>query len=130
MDPAPLGKGPQWKQYDKFKRGRFIKFRKEISSKLGRKEIHQGEIRFWESIKLRKKEKAIKLEKTSTKRERKRERSECRNFHKLWENTDSSKDTRDMRFHERAFKLRKMSKNEDSTRAKSNQIEEDEEKEK
>ena len=34
-----------------------------------------------------------------------------------------------MRFHERAFKLRKMSKNEDSTRAKSNQIEEDEEKE-
>ena len=36
MDPAPLGKGPQWKQYDKFKRGRFIKFIKEISSKLGR----------------------------------------------------------------------------------------------
>ena len=35
-----------------------------------------------------------------------------------------------MRFHERSFKLRRISKNEDSLRAKSNQIEEDEEKEK
>ena len=54
----------------------------------------------------------------------------ARIFIKLRENTDSSKDTRDMRFHERSFKLRRMSKNEDSSRAKSNQIEEDEEKEK
>ena len=35
-----------------------------------------------------------------------------------------------MRFHERSFKLRRMNKNEDSTRAKFNQIEEDEEKKK
>ena len=32
--------------------------------KLGRKEAHHGEIRFWDSIKLWEKEKAIKLEKT------------------------------------------------------------------
>ena len=35
-----------------------------------------------------------------------------------------------MRFHERSFKLRMMSKNEDSLREKSNQIEEDKEKKK
>ena len=35
-----------------------------------------------------------------------------------------------MRFHERSFKLRGMSKNEDSSRRKSNQTEEDKEKEK
>ena len=40
----------------------------------------------------------------------------ARIFIKLWENTDSSKDTRDMRFHERSFKLRRMSKHEDSSR--------------
>ena len=91
MDPAPLGKGPQWKQYDKFKRGRFIKFRKEISSKLGRKEIHQGEIRFWESIKLWEKKKAIKLEKTSTKKREREREVNARIFIKLWKNTDSSK---------------------------------------
>ena len=80
MDSAPLGKIlNEENEIDE----EFIKFRKEISSKLGRNEIHQGEIRFWESIKLRKKEKAIKLEKTSTKRERKRERSECKNFHQV-----------------------------------------------
>ena len=33
-----------------------------------------------------------------------------------------------MRFHERSFKLRRISKNEDSSKAKFNQIEEDEEK--
>nr|POF05738.1 hypothetical protein CFP56_32991 [Quercus suber] len=33
-----------------------------------------------------------------------------------------------MRFHERSFKLRRMGKNEDSSKAKFNQIEEDEEK--
>ena len=35
-----------------------------------------------------------------------------------------------MKFHERSFKLRRMSKNEASSREKSNQIEEDEEKKK
>ena len=40
----------------------------------------------------------------------------ARIFIKLWENTNSSKDTRDMRFHERSFKLRRMSKNENSSR--------------
>ena len=35
-----------------------------------------------------------------------------------------------MRFHERSFKLRRMNKNEDSSKAKFNQIEEDEEKKK
>ena len=54
----------------------------------------------------------------------------ARIFTKWWENTNSSKDTRDMRFHERSFKLRGMSKNEDSSKAKFNQIEEDEEKKK
>ena len=49
------------------------------------------------------------------KREREREVN-ARIFIKLLENTDSSKDTRDMRFHERSFKLRGMSKNEDSSR--------------
>ena len=115
----------------------FIKYRKESSSKkeivysikLEMKKTNQGEIRFWKSIKLWEKEKAIKLEKTWTIKEREREREvNARIFIKLWENTDSSKDTRDMRFHERSFKLRRMSKNEDSSRAKFNQIEEDEEK--
>ena len=115
----------------------FIKYRKESSSKKGivysikleMKKTNQGEIRFWKSIKLWEKEKAIKLEKTWTIKEREREREvNARIFIKLWENTDSSKDTRDMRFHERSFKLRRMSKNEDSSRAKFNQIEEDEEK--
>ena len=52
----------------------------------------------------------------------------ARIYIKLWENTYSSKDTRDTRFHERSFKLRGRSKNEDSSKAKFNQIEEDEEK--
>ena len=77
--------------------------------------------------KKREREKAIKLEKTSTKKERE---MNAIIFIKLWENPDSSKDTRDMRFRERSFKLRRMSKNEDSSRAKFNQIEEDEEKKK
>ena len=75
-----------------------------------------------------KKEKAIKLENTSIK-EKEREVN-ARIFINSWENTDSSKDTRDMKFHERSFKLRRMSKNEASSREKSNQIEEDEEKKK
>ena len=44
----------------------------------------------------------------------------ARIFIKWWKNTNSLKDTRDMRFHERSFKLRGMSK--------SNQIEEDKKK--
>ena len=52
----------------------------------------------------------------------------ARIYIKLWENTYSSKDTRDTRFHERSFKLRGRRKNEDSSKAKFNQIEEDEEK--
>ena len=40
----------------------------------------------------------------------------ARIFIKLWENTNSSKDTRDMRFHERSFKLRGVTKIEDSSR--------------
>ena len=52
----------------------------------------------------------------------------ARIFIKLWENTNSLKDTRDMRFHERSFKLRRMSQNFDSSKEKFNQIEEDEEK--
>ena len=49
--------------------------------------------------------------------QKKREREvKVRIFIKLWENTDSSKDTRDMRFHERSFKLSGMRKYEDSSR--------------
>ena len=40
----------------------------------------------------------------------------ARIFIKLWENTNSSKDTKDMRFPKRSFKLRGMSKNDDSSR--------------
>ena len=43
MDSAPLGKVlNEDNEIDE----EFIKFRKDSSSKLGRKEIHQGEIRF------------------------------------------------------------------------------------
>ena len=53
MDSAPLGKVfNEENEIDE----EFIKFRKESSSKLGRKEIHQGEIRFWGGIKLWEKE--------------------------------------------------------------------------
>ena len=92
--------------------------------KQGRKEIHQGEKRLWESIKLWEKREGHPTRKDFN-QEKKREI-----FIKLWENTNSSKDTREMRFHERSFKLRRMSKNEDSSKAKFNQIEEDEEKKK
>ena len=118
MDSAPLGKVFS---EDNETNEEIIKFKKESSSKKGivhsikleKKKTHQGEIRFWESIKLWKK-KVICLEKTSTQ--------------KTWENTDSSIDTKDVRFHERSFKLRRMNKNEDSSKEKFNQIEEDEEK--
>ena len=103
---------------------RAIKFKKEGSSKLGRKEIHQGERRFWESIKLWEKREGYQARKDfNQKREREREREREVNawiFFKLWENTNSSKDTRDMRFHERSFKLWRMRKNEDSSKAKLN----------
>ena len=51
--PTPLGKVLN---RDNEVDEEFIKFRKESSSKLGRKEIHQGEIRFWGGIKLWEKE--------------------------------------------------------------------------
>ena len=68
----------------------------------------------------------MKLEKTSTKKKKEKEERERERevnagiFIKLWENTNSSKDTRDMRFHERSFKLWRMRKNEDSSKAKFN----------
>ena len=50
------------------------------------------------------------------KKKKKEKEMNARIFIKLQENTDSSKDMRDMRFNERSFKLRRMSKNEDSSR--------------
>ena len=94
------------------------------SIKLGRKEIHQGEIRFWESIKLWEKREGYEARKDfNQKKKEKEERERKVNagiFIKLWENIYSSKDTRDMRFHERSFKLWRMRKNEDSSKAKFN----------
>ena len=62
MDPAPLGKvfneDNETNSKEK-KNEEFIKFRKDSSSKLGRKEIHQGEIIFLESIKLWEKERRL-----------------------------------------------------------------------
>ena len=84
--------------------------------KLGRKEIHQGEIRFWESIKLWEKREGHQGRKDFKKKKKKEREVNPRIFIKLWENIDSLKDTREMRFHERSFKLRRMRKNEDSSR--------------
>ena len=59
MESAPLGKvlnEDNETGLEEEKDEEFIKFRKESSSKLGRKEIHQGEIRFWGGIKLWEKE--------------------------------------------------------------------------
>ena len=58
------------------------------SIKLGRKEIHQGEIRFWKSIKLWEKREGYEARKDfnqnkNKKEEREREKSECRNFHQI-----------------------------------------------
>ena len=97
----------QWEQYDKFKIGRFIKFGKESPSR--RDKI----LRRYQTIRKRESHQARKD--FNQKREREREVN-TRIFVKLWENIDSSKDTRDMRFHERSFKLRRMSKNENSSR--------------
>ena len=132
MDSAPLGKVFS---EDNETNEEIIKFKKESSSKKGivhsikleKKKTHQGEIRFWESIKLWKK-KVICLEKTSTKKKEKKKKKKEEKTQKTWENIDSSIDTKDMRFHERSFKLRRMNKNEDSSKEKFNQIEEDEEK--
>ena len=116
---------------------RAIKFKKESSSKkgivhsikLGRKEIHQGKIRFWENIKLWAKREGHQDRKDSNMK--KMREKWMQKFSTCCERIiNSSKDTRDMRLHERSFKLRGMSKNEDSSRVKSNQIEEDEEKKK
>ena len=129
MDSTPIGKVFN---EDNETNEEFIKFRKESSPKKGivhsikleRKKTHQGEIKFWESIKLWEKREGHQTRKDFN-QEKKREI-----FIKLWENTNSSKDTREMRFHERSFKLRRMSKNEDSSKEKFNQIEEDKEKKK
>ena len=85
---------------------RAIKFKKEGSSKLGRKEIHQGERRFWESIKLWEKREGYQARKDfNQKREREREREREKWMHefssscerilihqKIWETWDSMKD--------------------------------------
>ena len=123
MDSAPLGNVPN---EDNETDEEFIKFRKESSSKKGivhsikleRKKTHQGEIRFWESIKLWGKKKAIKLEKTSTKKEihqvvreywfiKRHERHEIQ-----WKIIQVEKDEQKWRFIKRRnlIKLRKMRK--------------------
>ena len=123
MDSAPLG---NVLNEDKETDEEFIKFRKESSSKKGivhsikleRKKTHQGEIRFWESIKLWGKKKAIKLEKTSTKKEihqvvreywfiKRHERHEIQ-----WKIIQVEKDEKKWRFIKRRnlIKLRKMRK--------------------
>ena len=123
MDSAPLG---NVLNEDNETDEEFIKFRKESSSKKGivhsikleRKKTHQGEIRFWESIKLWGKKKAIKLEKTSTKKEihqvvreywfiKRHERHEIQ-----WKIIQVEKDEQKWRFIKRRnlIKLRKMRK--------------------
>ena len=123
MDSAPLG---NVLNEDNETDEEFIKFRKESSSKKGivhsikleRKKTHQGEIRFWESIKLWGKKKAIKLEKTSTKKEihqvvreywfiKRHERHEIQ-----WKIIQVEKDEKKWRFIKRRnlIKLRKMRK--------------------
>ena len=68
-----------------------------------------------------KKKKVIQLEKKIKKTSTRKKEKRVSEFSSSYErNNDSSKDTRDMRFHERSFKLRRMSKNEDSSRAKFN----------
>ena len=47
----------------------------------------------------------MKKEKASTKRKRNKKEESARIFNKLLENNDLSKDTRDMRLHEKSFKL-------------------------
>ena len=82
MDSAPLGKVLN---EENEKDEEFIKFRKESLSKKGivhsikleRKKTHQGEIRFWKSIKLwekRESHQARKVFNQKKKRERERER--------------------------------------------------------
>ena len=70
--------------------GKRVHQRKGIvhSIKLVRKEIHQGEIRFWESIKLWGKREGHQArkdfnQKRERERERERERSKCKNFHQV-----------------------------------------------
>ena len=73
----------------------------------------------------------MKKEKASTKRKRNKKEESARIFNKLLENNDLSKDTRDMRLHERSFKLWGMSKKVKTHQEKKfNQIKEDEEKKK
>ena len=75
-----------------------------------------------------KKKKGHLSRKDFNKKKEKKKKKKEEKTQKTWENTDSSIDIKDMRFHERSFKLRRMNKNEDSSKEKFNQIEEDEEK--
>ena len=76
MDLAPLGKVLNGDNMTSSKKEDSSSSEKESSSKLRRKEIHQEEIRFWESIKLWEKEMAIKLENTSTKKKKEKKERE------------------------------------------------------
>ena len=90
MDSSPLGKVLN---EDNEKDEEFIKFKKESLSKKGivhsikleRKKTHQGEIRFWKSIKLwekRESHQARKVFNQKKKREREREREKwMQEFH-------------------------------------------------
>ena len=86
---------PIWKEKKKKEKQKMksssslgIEFRKESSSNLGRKEeIHKGEIRFRENIKLWAKREGHQDRKDFNMKKRKKrkrkERSECKNFHQV-----------------------------------------------
>ena len=142
MDSTPLGKFLNVDNVtsSKEKDEGFIKFRKESSSKKRDSLLHQARKEenpskregFEKASNCEKKEIVIKLEKTSTKRMRNKKEESARILIKLWEeNNGLSKVTRDMRFHERSFKLRGMSKKmKIHPEKKFDQIKEDEEKKK
>ena len=120
MNPSPLGKVLNEDNMTSSKEEDSSRSEKKISSKLGRKEIHQGGIRFWESIKLWEKKKAIKLEKTSTKKKREKWMQEFSSFFEK------------IIIHQKTWKIIQVERDEQIwrliKRRKSNQIEEDEEK--
>ena len=117
----------------------FIKFRIESSSKKGivhsikleRKKTHQGEIRFWKSIKLWEKRVGHQARKDfNQKKKKKRERNECKNFHQVAREYWFIK--RHKR-HEIPWKIIQVEKDEQKWRfikKKFNQIEEGDEKKK
>ena len=83
MDSSPLGKVLN---EDNEKDEEFIKFKKESLSKKGivhsikleRKKTHQGEIRFWKSIKLWEKRETHQARKVFNQKKRERERERKR----------------------------------------------------